>query len=333
MNNEKVERNQEIVKLYESGMSTPELGRRFGVMQSRIITILHSRGVQMRSSNDARLASEFVKNQTLRLRGKREQVCELYRSGKTGEEIASFLEISTLLVWKYLKESGLKIRVGNTNSIPPFWLKESAEKFYILGYLFADGNVASGNYSVRAQSNDKNDLQRMAQISGGNFYMYKNYGCVTFGGKILGEYLGQYGLVPRKSRIMKFPQSIPAEFMMDFIRGYFDGDGCITTFVDPEKGRRCRFGFSSGSLDFLLSVQDVLMRVDIDGGKIRDQRTEWGQVYQLTYEGVFRSLKMRNYLYYEDCFCLDRKREKFISIKEPIEMISKTGKVYYRHAK
>lgn len=45
------------------------------------------------------------------------------------------------------------------------------------------------------------------------------------------------GCVKRKSLILKQPKGVPEKFIFDFIRGYFDGDGCLT-YYSFENNRR-----------------------------------------------------------------------------------------------
>ena len=42
--------------------------------------------------------------------------------------------------------------------------------------------------------------------------------------------LEKYGIVPRKSLILKFPNNISDEMLPHIIRGYFDGDGSISCY-------------------------------------------------------------------------------------------------------
>lgn len=62
--------------------------------------------------------------------------------------------------------------------------------------------------------------------------------------------------------VLKFPE-VPEEFLPDFIRGYFDGDGCITEI----KGKRINSAFTSGSKQFLDKLLRVLKeKAGIEGG-------------------------------------------------------------------
>lgn len=39
--------------------------------------------------------------------------------------------------------------------------------------------------------------------------------------------LARYGIVPGKSLTYEFPEKLPRHYIWAFLRGYFDGDGCI----------------------------------------------------------------------------------------------------------
>mgnify|MGYP002625860766 CR=1 FL=1 len=40
------------------------------------------------------------------------------------------------------------------------------------------------------------------------------------------------GAIPNKSLILEFPKDIPNDLIRHFVRGYFDGDGCISKNED-----------------------------------------------------------------------------------------------------
>ena len=66
------------------------------------------------------------------------------------------------------------------------------------------------------------------------------------------------GCVPRKSLVLKFPtfEQVPKEYIIPFIRGYVDGDGCISY-----KRRKTSLGVIiriEGTLDFLKGVEQEL---------------------------------------------------------------------------
>lgn len=58
-----------------------------------------------------------------------------------------------------------------------------------------------------------------------------------------------FNIVPQKTKILKFPRQIPEEFLPDYIRGYFDGDGCIS-----QTNGYLHISFTSGSKIFLNEI-------------------------------------------------------------------------------
>ena len=57
--------------------------------------------------------------------------------------------------------------------------------------------------------------------------IYYNAGANIFS-KHLAEQLAKIGCPPRKSFILKYPDWLDKDLRSHFIRGYFEGDGCIT---------------------------------------------------------------------------------------------------------
>jgi len=70
------------------------------------------------------------------------------------------------------------------------------------------------------------------------------------------EDLLKLGLTPRKSLTIEFPKNVPNQYLSHFIRGYFDGDGCVAIMKGKgKKGQPILKGiaviFTSGSRVFL----------------------------------------------------------------------------------
>lgn len=116
-----------------------------------------------------------------------------------------------------------------------FFNEETPEKYYVLGYVFADSNLyigtnGSGNptYSFSLYSVDAKELQQiLAEIAPArSIYLSKTNLLHAF--KLTNEKiyksLVQYGLHLKKSCTIQFP-NILDRFLGEFLRGYFDGDG------------------------------------------------------------------------------------------------------------
>ncbi len=164
-----------------------------------------------------------------------------------------------------------------------FFKKWTPEMAYVLGFLYADGDIEDTKKSSRTQyvkftSKDKELLVAIKDALGCNHRInarkpfaaiypngkiYKNSTCyyLRIGSKKMFADLVNIGLTPRKSLTIKFPSLIPSDFLKDFIRGYFDGDGCVTIKTGiGKRGQKILKGlaviFTSGSRDFLEGLAD-----------------------------------------------------------------------------
>lgn len=139
---------------------------------------------------------------------------------------------------------------------------------YVLGYIYADGNI--GNWpKMRARyvsitSTDRDSIERMRSwmhsrhtivMRESQWENGKDAYTLRIGNHKLYESLVTFGLHPRKSLTITFPD-IPQQHLKDFVRGYFDGDGCVNIYrVKNEDGtgrlRKLSVIFTSGSKVFL----------------------------------------------------------------------------------
>lgn len=138
---------------------------------------------------------------------------------------------------------------------------------YILGLWFADGCIYRGQmFDITLHVKDKYILKRIAEELQyeGPLYDYVdrqaariNFSCVTIYNDIV-----TLGGKEAKSNDIEFP-GIPEEYLSDFIRGYFDGDGCIMNL----KNNRVNSAITSGSKQFLDTLLELLKKeAGIQGG-------------------------------------------------------------------
>lgn len=123
--------------------------------------------------------------------------------------------------------------------------------------------------------------------------------------------LNKYGCVPKKSLILKFPNKdiISDELIRHFIRGYFDGDGCVHI---NKKNKSTVINFT-GTEDFLDSLRQILHN-KINMPILRITRKKGQKAYQLSYGGIEEFEKIFEFLYKDANIFLDRKLEKFKTI-------------------
>lgn len=107
-------------------------------------------------------------------------------------------------------------------------------------------------------------------------------------------------LTPRKSHRIKLP-NVPQEYLSDFIRGYFDGDGCVSFGIYQRKTRKSKAKllsarFISGNKIFLKNLLETLRKYgNLKGGFIVKKNSGFElsfsindskKLYRFMYEGV-----------------------------------------------
>ena len=177
-----------------------------------------------------------------------------------------------------------------------FFDKWNPAMAYVFGYWCADGNILDASDYMRGKyisvtSTDKEVIASFKNILDSE---HKIIECAPYGNRQkqyllrigshrLFDALSRMGLTPNKSLTMKFPK-VPKKFLPEFVRGYFDGDGC----VHIEKGRgsagniilkRLRVLFTSGSRRFLVELLGALEKAGIANGRIFDSHRSFQLIY------------------------------------------------------
>ncbi|OGM05079.1 hypothetical protein A2715_03720 [Candidatus Woesebacteria bacterium RIFCSPHIGHO2_01_FULL_39_32] len=216
-----------------------------------------------------------------------------------------------------------------------FFKNWSPNMAYLLGLIYADGTIKDVRISSRTcyiavSSNDLDLLEQVRKVLSSTHKIYtrksrmvkfsdhKIYKCSTsyilrVGNKMIYQDLVNLGLTPRKSLKIQLPD-VPVEYFNFFLRGYFDGDGCLSIFLQLGRMKpRIRITFTSGSHTFLLQLVTNLGKlINTTKGTISTKnRTSW-----LSYSKK-DSIKILSYMYknLNQAPYLERKYKKYLSIK------------------
>lgn len=187
---------------------------------------------------------------------------------------------------------------------------------YWLGFMFADG-YQDGNEMVINLSNKDADhlisfkdeikyegslLYRTDRTKYKNTYKYHDKVTLKVASVEICSTLDSLGCVRAKSKIVKYPQ-IAIQYDSTFIRGVFDGDGCISISKRGNK-KYAKASIYSESTDFIMSINKIL----IDNG-INSHINNKGKVCSICSKDSLISLY--NLLYREGNYYLKRKKDKF----------------------
>lgn len=247
-----------------------------------------------------------------------------YSEGHSLKETAKHFDVNYRDVLHYMLRYGYytpkkKLSKKKNLCINQDYFQEinTPEKAYFLGLLFSDGNIRSGLYSktisIALQSRDKYILDRLKDIicPEKTLNKYKNSYKLTVQSDKMYDDLMSYGIVENKSQCNYVYPNIPKEFDRDFIRGYFDGDGCIT----KKSTGYFVISICSNSKIFLESLKEKLLEYDIKTRPIYSTNNNRNSAFHTLYfSGGDNKLKVRDFFYNGSSIYLIRKYDKFKEI-------------------
>lgn len=216
------------------------------------------------------------------------------------------------------------------------------EKAYFLGFLYADGymNDKAGAIVLQLAEEDGEILEKLNKIIKSSKPLQSiNMDCkrkmgvnaqngirLTINSQQIYKNILRLGCEPRKTFTLRFPttEQVPPHLIRHFIRGYFDGDGCLVGYF-PSRGNGRQFQGDVkivSTLEFVKELCNKSNEIGISTNitkRFRDDKNTYN--YQLS--GNLNVVKFIEWIYSDSNIFLKRKREKAIWF---IKTISKRRK-------
>lgn len=239
----------------------------------------------------------------------------------TNKDIASKLNRTKTAIDLKINKLGLKKSKYNYNH-NFFDEINMEEKAYWLGFIFADGYIINGvkgneycnELGIELQASDNEHLRKFNKSLHGNIDIkYRTRQCnlnnkfyktcfIRLYSKQIVESLIKHGITNNKSLKIEFPM-LEDELIRHFVRGFFDGDGCIVknNHVNGKSYVRC--DFTSGSEIFINQLRNILYDKGIKSYIVKDKDNS----YRLIIGGMVNCDNFLNYIYEDSNIYLDRK--------------------------
>ena len=195
---------------------------------------------------------------------------------------------------------------------------DTNQKAYLLGLLYADGNNNEKNNTITLyfQEKDKHILEEIKILLKTNIPLQiikprkethqVGYKLVITSSKMSKD-LSKHGVISNKTFFLTFP-NIEETLISHFIRGYFDGDGCIINLKGRER-------VSLVGTDLLLDkIQDIFYEKLLIKKTIRYKRNKEKNISTCYYKGKLLCQKIKEFLYRNSTIHFHRKYEKFMSL-------------------
>lgn len=237
--------------------------------------------------------------------------------GITEKEISKKFDISLRQYYNLLKLNNIEKKskvVRYKFNEDYFETIDTEDKAYFLGFIVADGNINKSNNSVRIIQKETDILYEFKKFVSfdGPIFTRKdgNISFITIASSKMKNDLDNLGISSNKTMVIKYPD-ISENLQNHFMRGVFDGDGCITLRTDKrDSSQRGQVNICSGSYDFIKEYYDKLVKYcNLSGkNKIRCPKetyyvVDWGSLSDV--ENIY------DFLYKDASVFLKRKKETF----------------------
>ena len=250
---------------------------------------------------------------------------ELFKLGYSFTKIGESLNVNRKQISYYLKSKGYKpnhknlprtrvIQKTHKNINSNIFEKiDNEEKAYWLGFLYADGHVSEKNNRIELalKEDDLNHIiefksfmdsdhvigKKIKKIGDKEYVSYR----IGFSNIKIKNDLVKLGCTPNKTHTLKFPK-LKKSLVRHFIRGYFDGDGCV------RKGTTTKITIEILGTDEFLKQMGNHFEVN-------------NHIYSFKHSKIKRfvvsgekAIRILNYLYKDATIYLERKYHKYLEL-------------------
>jgi hypothetical protein len=191
---------------------------------------------------------------------------------------------------------------------------------YVMGLIWTDGNIYTQNANTGTlldiTTTDKDLMTILHDVitPTKKLYTYKpKKGNLTYSIKTRNIYiidsLIESGLTEKKTYTLEWPKDLPEELESHFIRGCFDGDGCV--FLNKVNGHKYLHVSITGIKNpFITKLFDKLSQFNPKW--YEDKRS---LAWQIKIYGKNEVSKFADYIYKDQEICLKRKMQIFLREK------------------
>lgn len=296
---------KDLIELYNQGISCTKLAKIYNTTTYKIIKVLKENGcvIVNKQNEKPECINDFID--------------DYKKGGISIAQLAKKYKLSPTTIAKWIKKEGIEI-INNQNRTKfnenIFDKIDTKEKAYWLGFIFADGYISNrdNTFELSLSINDKNHLDKFNCFMQHEFNNVKtdSFRCRwSVVNKHLWNTLNNYGCTSNKSLTLKFPSLDIFEddhLVIDFIRGYVDGDGSLF-FESKTNSSRISV---LGTKDFLENINNYLLN---DSNKLSSNH---GSKETLCLSrGCAKAVAIAYMLYYKSTIYLDRKYLNFLQFQ------------------
>ena len=315
--------NEELIyQLLEQNLTQVKIAEQLGCPLIRLQRWLRKNNI----STEKRHYSEEIKNKVLELWNNK--ISEKNIAQQVGLTVAQVRSIKATLRKK--QNSGSKAHIKDEvifNNQPLFW--------YLVGIISSDGHITANSDSVCIYQNDykylndlKNILESQANIYNENKDNVKCY-VLRIHNSNLYNFFIQNDFDSDKRYTAPFLNNCPNEYLKYYLRGLFDGDGCLAYRYISGRFEGKIVQITSGSKLFAEGLKNKLNEIGFNTVNIQEKvSTAQNKYYDIKIDDTENVLKFCQFIYSGDFkFCLKKKYIKYYKLIKLIKLDSKINDI------
>lgn len=197
---------------------------------------------------------------------------------------------------------------------------DTEEKAYWLGFFYADAynNERRARIVIELQERDRAHLVKCANFfghprepfkqikNGGKYIAYR----LELNSRHLSNTLKQHGCHQTKSFNITFPEFLSKDLIHHFVRGYFDGDGCIYVNTSCDQ-----LGIEIVSTrEMVDELHNILKTIEVNS-YINTRKRYTNNTWRIESGGSKQILRFCEWLYKDATIFLDRKYNIYTEYK------------------
>jgi len=206
---------------------------------------------------------------------------------------------------------------------------------HAIGAIAADGTISKRSdrrncdrLTFRVKKDDENwvtcirdalgiDNEILPTVYPKNEYRKTETTCVGFQINQAGlrKPFSKWSIIPKKYNIMPFPHHLPQRLKRHFIRGFFEGDGCVFFKHYPGRGYKQEVKITGCCLDFLMGLQKELDKKNITAIIRTDGVRKGKPCYNLVLRAA-SYIAFYEYMYGDGGNYMKRKKDKYTELVE-----------------
>lgn len=326
---------EELIKDYQNLYTIKELSQKYHITHGDVKKILKNKDIYIRTAAETWI---LKRNKGFSLEQIESIVVDNYVNKKFGQlKSGRQFGLSDRTVKNILLKNNIQIRnlhesicvANQTNDRttqhyeknPNFFKEENSNMAWLLGFLASDGNISKNENRIRIELSvvDREILERIKEIvkienpikirenKRGFVFASLEWSCAEHK-----KDLEKYNIIPQKTYTLLPPTKLNEKFYIDYIRGYFDGDGTINlNLTRGGKSKNLRWGICGASKPVLEWIIGVLKeRYNIPSVNIHKDSSHEKDFYSFVYS-TNATRKIYDILYTNNSLSLKRKKEKY----------------------